>query len=325
MWIGDQATNSYPVLAKGTALKINEGRDVIHAEEYAMIFLKGRHVDPHPGLTAEEDSRNPKYDREVSSAAIAKGRQIYKKSVFNWIDKLKASEMQGSYYFEALKVLLSSQYREWELKICSVEDRRGQRLSVRKPHFTGAVGDIMRLTKVAVAHKCDLAKPTIIEYNDDVNDLIRDQNSTQEKTPFEKKARNQERNPKLAKSNRSKHGLFCIFDRKKKEKAQNGADKGSAETKEQYVDKLLRNLEMVNELSQQARDTLNAAEAEDVNSEVDQYRVAVIESTMTAKVAKIMEEFHECEENPPGDIDETVEELNNLTVSPEQHGGATRV
>ncbi len=89
-------TNLYSVL-DGISLKINEGKDVIRAEEYAMIFLKGRHVDPHPGLTAEEDSRNPKYDQEVSSAAIAKGRQIYKKSVFNWIDKLKASEMQGSY------------------------------------------------------------------------------------------------------------------------------------------------------------------------------------------------------------------------------------
>ena len=144
----------------------------------------------------------------------------------------------------------------------------------------------MRLAKAAVAHRYDVAKPTIVEYKDDVNDLMKDQNATQEKTPFEKKARNQERNPKLAKSNRSKHGLFGIFDRKKKEKAQSGADKGSAETKEQYVDSLLKNLEMVKELSQQARDTLNAADAEDPNSEVDQYRVAVIESMMTAKAAK---------------------------------------
>ena len=146
MWIGEPDTNSYSVLAKGTALKINEGKDVIRAEEYAMIFLKGRHVEPRPGITAEEDSNNQKYDQEVSSSAIARGKQVYKSSVHNWIDKLKASEMQGSYYFEALKVLLSSQYREWELKLCSVEDRRGQRLSVRNPHFTGAEGDIMRLT-----------------------------------------------------------------------------------------------------------------------------------------------------------------------------------
>ena len=63
---------------------------------------------------------------------------------------------------------------------------------------------------------------------------------------------------------------------------------------------------------------------------MDMYRVAVIESMMTAKIAKIMEEFHECEEGPARTdfIEETVEELKNLNVSrslsPVATGGAKR-
>ena len=91
---------------------------------------------------SKEDPRDQKYDETVSLAAVAEGEQVYRSSILYWIDKLKASEMQGPYYFEALKSFLSSEYRECELKICSVEDRKDQRLSVRKPHFSGAKGDI---------------------------------------------------------------------------------------------------------------------------------------------------------------------------------------
>ena len=294
MWIGESTTNSYPVRARGKALKIRGDKDVIHAEEYAMIFLQSRHNIGEISIKAEEDPRDQKYDQTVSLAAVAKGEQIYRSSVLYWIDKLKASEMQGPYYFEALKSLLSSEYRECELKICSVGDRKDQRLSIRKPHFSGAKGDIERLPGAPVAHGNDFSKPTIVEYKDDT--LKQDNDSEQERTSFEKKAREQEkgsgrpagrptvRRQKQAKSDKSRHGLFGIFNKKKKEdfssfnkkekqKAQAEADKRSArEAKEQYVDKLLKNLQMVNKLSQKARDVLSTAEAEDVDSEVDEHR-----------------------------------------------------
>ena len=125
---------------RSTPLEINEGADVIRAEKYAMIFLQRRQEVGEISTTAEEDPRDQKYDQTMSLAAVAKGEQVYRSSVLYWIDKLKASEMQGPYYFEALKSLLSSEYRECELKICSVGDRKDQRLSVRKPHFRGAKG-----------------------------------------------------------------------------------------------------------------------------------------------------------------------------------------
>ena len=115
---------------------------------------------------------------------------------------------------------------------------------------------------------------------------------------------------------------------RRRKKTKTGADKGSAkETKEQYVENLLEHLQTVNKLSQEARDVLNAAEAEDVDSEEQRHRDVVIESMMTAEIAKIMEEFHECEEGPQ-EVEETAEELGNLNVSrslsPVETGGAKK-
>ena len=128
----------------------------------------------------------------MSLAAVAEGEQVYRSSILYWIDKLKASEMQGPYYFEALKSLLSSEYRECELKICSVADRKCRRLSVRKPHFSGAKGDVERLPGAPVASGYDHSKPRVEEYKDET--LPQDTDSGKKgnkhydlRTSFEKK------------------------------------------------------------------------------------------------------------------------------------------
>jgi hypothetical protein len=107
--------------------------------------------------------RSPEYDQEVARIAIANGEAIYELQINLWIDELTRSQMQGSYYFEALKVLLTSEYRECDLQICSVLDRQA-RISIRKPFFTGSTGDVERLTPKPVATSRDHSIPNIVHY-----------------------------------------------------------------------------------------------------------------------------------------------------------------
>jgi hypothetical protein len=165
--------------AKLKSVPITEQDEVVRAEELGVICLSNRSekgiIVQTPGnpyckwrhtgnimITPQQDFKSQEYDEEVAYAAIVNGEKVYAKQIDLWVDELIRSEMKGSYYFEAIKVLLTSPYRECELRISSVLDRKDNRMSIRKPFSTGATGDVQRLEKEAVAASKDHSVPEII-------------------------------------------------------------------------------------------------------------------------------------------------------------------